>query len=92
LLVERLKHTPPEQHEAIMAFKVFAFEGQVARASAEIDWTRRGLALIERLRHSGAREATETHPRPGERDNPRSGADSSPHHHDGTAATQMCPE
>jgi PadR family transcriptional regulator AphA len=56
LLVERLKRTPPEQHEATVAFKVFAFEGQIARAGAEIEWARRGLALIERLRHSGAPE------------------------------------
>jgi DNA-binding PadR family transcriptional regulator len=50
ILIERLKDAPPEQHRAIIAFKVLAFEGQVAKARAEVEWAEKGLALIEELR------------------------------------------
>jgi PadR family transcriptional regulator AphA len=49
LLVERLKHTPPERHAAVIAFKALAFDGQAARADVEVAWARTALALIEDL-------------------------------------------
>jgi DNA-binding PadR family transcriptional regulator len=45
----RLASHPPEQHERILAFKVFAYEGLIARAHMEIEWARSGLSLMERL-------------------------------------------
>lgn len=49
LLVARLEHTPVEDQEALVAFKALAFEGQIARAEAEIAWARSGLELVDRL-------------------------------------------
>jgi DNA-binding PadR family transcriptional regulator len=62
LLRRRLERLPEEQHEAVVAFRAFAFGGQIARADAEIAWAKRGLALVEQLEASGASiagEATE---------------------------------
>lgn len=50
LLRKRLHHLSPDRHDATVAFKVFAFEGQIARARSEIEWAERGLELIRRLR------------------------------------------
>jgi hypothetical protein len=63
LLVARLAHTPAEEHEALVAFKVLAFEGQIARAEAEIAWARSGLQLVERLeqRRKGRANAPRAH-------------------------------
>ena len=49
LLRLRLAKRPAEEHEAIVAFKRFAFEGMIARAEAEIAWAERGLELINEL-------------------------------------------
>lgn len=49
LVRSRLAARPAEQHAAIVEFKAFAFEGQIARARAEIEWAQRGLELIDRL-------------------------------------------
>ena len=43
----------PADHDAIVAFKEFAYEGLVERAHMEVDWARRGLALIDRLEAAG---------------------------------------
>jgi len=59
LLRRRLERLPPEQHEAVVAFRAFAFQGQIARADAEIAWAKRGLALVEQLEASGATIAGE---------------------------------
>lgn len=48
-LVRRLKNTPPEEQEATIAFKIFAYEGRVAQAETEIRWAQRGLQLLEEL-------------------------------------------
>jgi len=48
-LSARLAGSPPQQHERIIAFKVFAYDGMIERARAEIAWAERGLELIERL-------------------------------------------
>jgi PadR family transcriptional regulator AphA len=44
-LAERLAGLPPARHDAVVAAKVFAYEGLVARAHMEIDWARRGIEL-----------------------------------------------
>lgn len=49
LLQARLEHAADEDQEALVAFKALAFEGQIARAEAEIGWARSGLALVDRL-------------------------------------------
>jgi DNA-binding PadR family transcriptional regulator len=46
ILRERLAQRPPSEHEAIVAAKVFAYEGLIARARMEIDWARRGLDML----------------------------------------------
>ncbi|MFF0449591.1 PadR family transcriptional regulator [Streptomyces sp. NPDC004609] len=46
-LAARLAASPPEQHDRIVAFKVFAYDGLVERARTEIAWARRGLDLID---------------------------------------------
>ena len=48
-LVQRLNDAPAADHARIVAFKVFAYDGLIARASSEIDWARRGLALLDAL-------------------------------------------
>jgi PadR family transcriptional regulator, regulator of vanillate utilization len=54
LLRRRLERRPEAEHAAILAFKRFAFEGEVARAKSEIAWAKQGLALIDELEASGA--------------------------------------
>lgn len=49
LLQERLKRRPEAEHEAIVAFKLFAFGGQILKAETEIAWAREGLDLIDDL-------------------------------------------
>lgn len=49
ILIARLKHTPDERTKAVVAFKALAFDGQAARAEAEIAWARSALALIDEL-------------------------------------------
>jgi PadR family transcriptional regulator, regulatory protein AphA len=44
-LAERLAGLPDGQHDAVVAAKVYAYEGLVARANMEIAWARRGLDL-----------------------------------------------
>jgi PadR family transcriptional regulator, regulatory protein AphA len=49
LLRRRLAAAPPEAHDAIVAYKVHAYRGLLARARAEIGWAERGLELVDRL-------------------------------------------
>lgn len=56
LLRTRLANRPPEEHEAIVAYKVHVYRGLVDRARTEIEWARRGLELVDRLEG----DATET--------------------------------
>jgi DNA-binding PadR family transcriptional regulator len=46
ILAERLAVRPEAEHEAIVASKVFAYEGLIARARMEIDWAQRGLEML----------------------------------------------
>jgi len=52
VLAERLAVSPPEQHELIVAAKVLAYRGLIARARMEIDWARQGLELLDGLQRS----------------------------------------
>ena len=49
-IIGRLERYPAEQHDAIVAYKVYTYEGMIERSRAEIDWAERGLKLIEDLR------------------------------------------
>jgi DNA-binding PadR family transcriptional regulator len=49
LLQRRLKRAPRNAHDAIVAYKLFAFRGEIARARAEMAWAEEGLALVDRL-------------------------------------------
>jgi DNA-binding PadR family transcriptional regulator len=44
-LAERLSRQPAAWHDAVVAAKVFAYEGLVARAHMEIAWARHGIEL-----------------------------------------------
>lgn len=49
LLRKRLERRPKAEHEAIIAFKLFAYSGQITKAETEIAWARGGLNLIDDL-------------------------------------------
>jgi DNA-binding PadR family transcriptional regulator len=49
LLQRRLARAPRAAHDAIVAYKVHAYRGLLARAHAEVAWAEDGLALVERL-------------------------------------------
>lgn len=53
LLRKRLAQRPEEEHEAIIAFRKFAFRGQMAKARAEVQWAKEGLALLDELEAKG---------------------------------------
>lgn len=48
-LQRRLASQDPAQGDRIAAFKLFAYEGKIARAQAEIEWARKGLELLDSL-------------------------------------------
>lgn len=48
-LAKRLKAFPEPSWEAIIEYKIFAYEGLVAQAEQQITWAQRGLDLIDRL-------------------------------------------
>ena len=58
VLGKRLRAAPPEQHERIIAFKLFAYEGMIAAAKTEIAWAKRGLRLLRDLGHASANNGT----------------------------------
>lgn len=49
MIAARLQRYPAEQHDRIVAFKAFAYEGLIRLAQAEVDWAHQGLALLEQL-------------------------------------------
>lgn len=53
LLQQRLLQRPKSEHEPIVAFKRFAFRGEVAKAETEIAWAEEGLALLDDLEQRG---------------------------------------
>lgn len=48
-LQRRFSNTDQQDWDRIAAFKLFAYEGKIASAQAEIEWARRGLALLKEL-------------------------------------------
>lgn len=46
-LARRLGRYAEEEREQVVRFKVFAYEGQLARAEQEITWAKRGLQILE---------------------------------------------
>jgi DNA-binding PadR family transcriptional regulator len=53
-LVRRLEHYPPAEHDRIVAWKVFAYDGLIAQARLQLEWARRGLALVDTFEAAGA--------------------------------------
>ncbi len=49
LIQKRLATMPAELHEAVVAYKVHAYQGLIDQARAEVRWARRGLALVDSL-------------------------------------------
>ncbi|AOX45899.1 PadR family transcriptional regulator [Microbacterium sp. BH-3-3-3] len=49
ILARRLETDTDHDPEAVVAFKVFTYEGFLDRAEGEIAWARRGLELLDRL-------------------------------------------
>ncbi|MQA87498.1 MAG: PadR family transcriptional regulator [Streptosporangiales bacterium] len=49
LLRRRLEGRTEREQDEIVAFKLFAFEGEIAHAEAEIAWARRGLGLLDEI-------------------------------------------
>lgn len=49
MLNRRLARTPEADRRRTTEFKIFAYEGLIARAQTEIEWAQRGLALIDTL-------------------------------------------
>jgi DNA-binding PadR family transcriptional regulator len=43
----RLSSAPAAEHDRIVMFKVFAYDGLIARAVSEIAWARSGLELLD---------------------------------------------
>jgi PadR family transcriptional regulator AphA len=56
LIKARLASRDAEEHEAIVAYKQFALEGQIARARLEVQWAREGLELVSRLESARGRK------------------------------------
>ncbi|MFI6833620.1 PadR family transcriptional regulator [Kribbella sp. NPDC050241] len=54
LMRKRFSGRPKREHEAIQAFRRFAFRGEVAKAKFEIAWAKEGLAMLSDLEASGA--------------------------------------
>jgi DNA-binding PadR family transcriptional regulator len=48
-IAKRLEKYPAEEHERIIAYKAFAYDGLIGRAEAEIAWAEQGLELIDKL-------------------------------------------
>jgi PadR family transcriptional regulator, regulatory protein AphA len=49
VVAERLESRPESEHRMIVAAKVFAYQGMIARARMEIEWAKQGLALLDSL-------------------------------------------
>jgi PadR family transcriptional regulator AphA len=52
MLTKRLAVTPEEDRRRTTEYKIFTYEGLIARAQTEIEWGRRGLKLIDSLDRS----------------------------------------
>jgi len=52
MLSKRLAKTPEPDRQRTTAYKIFTYEGLIARAETEIEWAQRGLKLIDSLSES----------------------------------------
>lgn len=52
-LAARLEHVPRAQWDRIVAFRVYAYDGMIARERAALEWVEQGFALVEA--HADAR-------------------------------------
>ncbi|MBV6762315.1 PadR family transcriptional regulator [Rhodococcus opacus] len=48
-IATRMEKYPAPDHERIIAYKAFAYEGLITRGESEIEWARKGLNLIDEL-------------------------------------------
>jgi DNA-binding PadR family transcriptional regulator len=48
-LAHRLAKYPPQEHDRIIRYKVFAYDGLIEQARLEVSWAERGLRLIDEL-------------------------------------------
>lgn len=66
LIQTRLANASPDEHDAIVAYKVHAYRGLVDRARAEMRWAREGIALVKELmkHHEQLPESPAGSPRP----------------------------
>lgn len=48
-IVRRLDHYPAHEHQRIIAYKAYTYDGMIARSRSEIDWAHKGLALLDEL-------------------------------------------
>ncbi|WP_258803592.1 hypothetical protein [Pseudarthrobacter sp. NS4] len=48
-LARRLTRYAEEERDQIVRFKIYAYEGQLARAEQEIAWAKRGLQILEEM-------------------------------------------
>lgn len=48
-LAHRLEKFPAPEHERSVRYKVFAYDGLIDQAGAEVAWAMRGLALVDEL-------------------------------------------
>ncbi len=48
-LAQRMERYPADQHEKILAWKVFAYDRLIEQASEEIAWAKRGMELADRF-------------------------------------------
>jgi DNA-binding PadR family transcriptional regulator len=46
-LVWRLERSPAAEHDRIVAWKVFAYDGLISQARLQVEWARRGLELVD---------------------------------------------
>lgn len=53
-LAHRLAKQPSDQHDRIVRYKVFAYDGLIDQARVEIAWADRGLALVDELEGSSS--------------------------------------
>jgi DNA-binding PadR family transcriptional regulator len=52
-LARRLARFPTADHDRIVAWKVFAYDGLIAQARLQIEWAQRGLELVETFHTEG---------------------------------------
>jgi hypothetical protein len=52
LIEQRLARRGKHEHDMILAYKSHVAKGQIAKAQMEVEWARRGLAMVAKLEKS----------------------------------------